>query len=71
MNISCQESLVPLRVQRCHVRPKKINTGVTFLEAVIQRYGAATPATEAGGVADDAAEEMFVSGEDSRITKVC
>lgn len=52
------------------VRPKKINVGVTFLEAVKKRYGAATPAAEAGGVADDAEEEMFVFGEDSRITKV-
>ena len=44
---------------------------MTFLEAVKQRYDAVAPAAQAGGVADDADEEdMFVLGEDSRITKV-
>ena len=52
------------------VRPKKLNTGVTFLQAVKQRYGG-EPAAAIGGVAGDDAEEeeMFVVGEVS-ITKV-
>lgn len=54
------------------MRPKKIHVGVTFLEAVKERYGAAdATAVTMGGVADDdGEEEMFVVGEDSRITKV-
>ena len=47
------------------MRPKKVNVGVTFLEAVRQRYGGEAPAA-----ADNAEEEMFVVGEASRITKV-
>ena len=49
------------------VRPKKLNTGVTFLQAVRQRYGV-EPAAIGGD--DDVEEEMFVVGEASRITKV-
>ena len=42
---------------------------MTFLKAVKQRYDAEGTAV-AGGVADDAEEDMFVVGEASRITKV-
>ena len=52
------------------VRPKKLNTGVTFLQAVRQRYGAEPAAATGGGAGDDLEEEMFVVGEASRITKV-
>ncbi|XP_065892682.1 tubulin-specific chaperone E-like [Dysidea avara] len=43
------------------VRPKKIERGVTFLEALKERY-------ISGGVGDD--EEMFVMDKDSNTTKV-
>ena len=55
------------------VRHKKIDVGVTFLQAVKHRYGAEAGATTLGGVADDcndAEEEMYVVGESNRITKV-
>ena len=54
------------------VRPKKLNTGVTFLQAVRQRYGAEPAAAIGGGAGDDNVdeEEMFVVGEASRVTKV-
>ena len=40
------------------------------MDAVKQRYGAAVAAAATGGVAGDDADEMFVVGEASRITKV-
>ena len=55
------------------VRHKKVDVGVTFLQAVKHRYGAEAGATTLGGMADDcndAEEEMYVVGESNRITKV-
>jgi len=43
------------------VRPKKIEVGVTFLEALKDRY-------ISGGIRDD--DEMFVVDKDSNATKV-
>ena len=52
------------------VRPKKLNTGVTFLQAGKHRYGAEPAVAIGGGAGDDVEEEMFVVGKASRITKV-
>ena len=51
------------------VRPKKLNTGVTFPQAVRQRYGAEPAAATGVRAGDDVEEEMFVAGEARTITK--